>query len=107
MSTTLDRWWLWVVANLLGLTLFVRFAARTWIEPELANEPGASGGEFMVWGLSALPILLLFILAHFAFGFVARGQRQRSGSWRGEIFVGYTLLCWIAAFLFDNAHHGI
>ncbi len=107
MNTKVDRWWLWVGANPIGVALFLRFAAQTWIEPELANEPGASGGASMVWGLSALPVFLIFMLAHFVVGFISGAQRQRSGSWRGEIFVGITILCWIAAFLFDSAHHGI
>jgi hypothetical protein len=107
MLVIIDRWWIWVAANLIGLAVFLHIAAQTWIEPELANEAGASGGEFIVWGMSALPILILFFLAHFAMSFVAHHQRKRSGSWRGEIFVVVTFLCWISAFYFDNAHHGI
>ena len=34
----------WGLANALGLTTFLAFASRAWIEPELANEPGASAG---------------------------------------------------------------
>jgi hypothetical protein len=107
MIATLDRWWLWVIANLIGAALFLHFAIQTWIEPELANEPGANGGEFMVWGLTALPIFLFSMLAHFLVGFLAHRQRGRTGSWRGEIFVGVTLTCWIVLFFYDNAHHGI
>ena len=106
MTSQFDRWWLWLCANVIGMVLFLHFATKTWIEPELANEPGASGGEFMVWGLSALPIFLLFMLAHFAFGLAAHRQFQTRGSWRGETLVCFTLLCWIGVFLYDNAHHG-
>ena len=95
------------MANLLGMALFLYLAVQTWIEPELANEPGASGGEFIVWGISALPIFLLFMIAHLATGFVTNIQRRRTGSWRGEIFVGLTLVCWIVVFIYDNAHHGL
>jgi|GEM_PF-6071296 len=48
MGTTFDRWWLWVVANLIGMALFLHLATQTWIEPELANEPGASGESITV-----------------------------------------------------------
>ena len=106
MLAIIDRWWIWAGANLIGVAAFLHVASQTWIEPELANERGASGGEAIVWGMSALPILLLFFLAHFAMGFLAHNQRERSGSWRGEIFVGVTFLCWAAAIYFDNAHHG-
>ncbi len=106
MRTTVDRWWLWVIVNLIGMAAFLYFAVETWIEPELANEPGASGGEFMVWGVSALPIFLFFMLAHFGISVATGLERRRSGSWRGEIFLGVTLWCWFAVFVYDNSHHG-
>lgn len=106
MGTTFDRWWLWVVANLIGMALFLHLAIQTWIEPELANEPGASGGESIVWGMSALPVFLVFMLAHFGFSIAADHKRRRSGSSRGDIFIGITFVGWVAIFLYDNAHHG-
>jgi hypothetical protein len=106
MAISLDRWWLWLTANMIGMALFLQLALPTWIEPELADEPGANGGEFLIWAASALPIFLLFILAHCALGFVAHRQFRAGGSWRGTMFVGFTLACWIVIFVFDNAHHG-
>lgn len=106
MLAGIDRWWMWVVANLIGMALFLDLAVKTWIEPDLANEPGANVGDGIVWGLTALPILLLFMVAHFIFGVVAHRQRERIGSWRGEMFVGSTLVIWVAIFIVDNAHHG-
>lgn len=96
-----------MVANLMGMAFFLHLAVQTWIEPELANKPGASGGEFIVWGISALPVFLIFMLAHFGFGIAAERNRSRNGSWRGDIFVGITFVGWAAVFLYDNAHHGI
>ena len=107
MGTAFDRWWLWVLANLIGMALFLYLAVQTWIEPELANEPGASGGEFIVWAISALPVFLIFMLAHLGVGVAADRDRSRNGSWRGDIFVGVTFVGWVAIFLYDNAHHGI
>lgn len=106
MAAVLHRWSLWLVANLLGIALFLHFAIPTWIEPELANEPGAGGGAFMVWGISALPILVLFLAAHVPFGLIAYRERETTGSWRGQMLVGATLFCWLVTFLYDNAHHG-
>ncbi|MBV1688023.1 hypothetical protein KRR38_10135 [Novosphingobium sp. G106] len=107
MTTALNRWWLWLASNMIGIGIFLYLGAQTWMEPELADIPGASGGEFVVWGITALPIFLLFFVAHFAFGFGAHRQRKSDGIWHGYLFLGSTLFCWIAAFLFDNAHHGI
>jgi len=106
MLAKIDRWWLWMVANLIGMALFLECAVKTWVQPELVNEPGVNSGEGIIWGLTALPILLVFVLAHFVFGIVAHRQRERNGSWRGEMFVGSTLVIWVAVFFFDNAHHG-
>ena len=96
-----------MVANLIGMAVFLHFAVQTWIEPQLANEPGARGGEFIVWGVSALPDFVLFMLAHFGFAIAADHNRRRTGSWRGAIFLGTTFVCWLAFFFYDNAHHGV
>lgn len=106
MGMTFDRWWLWVLANLLGMALFLHLAVPTWIEAELVNEPVASGGESIVWGLSAFPVFLIFMLIHFGFGIATDQEQRRSGSWRGEICVGVTFVGWVALFFYDNAHHG-
>jgi hypothetical protein len=97
----INKWWLWLALNAGGIALFFTLAVKTWIEPELANGPGASGGAAFVWGLSALPVFLLFIVANLVAGFMA----LRRG--HGAIFVALTLLAWIAAFYFDGIHHGI
>ena len=86
--------------------LFFALAVRTWIEPELANVPGASGGADIVWGVSALPVFLLFIAANLVLGFVALRQLA-SGRRQGAIFVAITLSAWMASFYFDGIHHGI
>jgi hypothetical protein len=107
MMKALDRWWLWLGTNLCGIALFLALAAKTWIEPELADVPGASGGEFIVWGSTALPIFLLFMAAHFVVGFSAHRELADRKSWRGTTVLLLTLGLWIAAFFFDNAHHGV
>ncbi len=103
----LDKWWTWLALNAGGLLLFFTLAKQTWIEPELSNEPGASGGEFIVWGMTALPILLLSLAGHFVFGFSAYREWVDQKNWRGSVFVAATTLCWGGAFIVDNAHHGI
>lgn len=91
-----------MLANTLGIAMFWSFASKTWIEPELANESGASAGNFIVWGFSALPILVLFLLAHAIVGIIALRGKQ---GW--ALPVTLTTACWVAAAVFDNFHHGI
>ncbi len=100
MMARVNKWWLWLALNAAGIALFFALAVKTWIEPELANVPGASGGAAFVWGISALPIFLLFIVANFIAGF--RALRRRHGA----IFAALTLIAWFAAFYFDGIHHG-
>lgn len=103
-----NRGWLrWLAANFIGIGLFLYFAIQTWIEPELADMSGANGGSFIVWGITALPIFVLFMLAHIIAGFRAIKQFTTKRDWRGAMFTAATLLLWTGAILFDNAHHGI
>ena len=93
----------WVLANMLGIGVFLAFASKSWIEPALADVPGASVGNFMVWGTSALPILVSFFFVHLIVGLIALKRMQRD--WALALML--TTGCWIAAAVFDNAHHGI
>ena len=68
-------------ANVLGAAFFVLIASKTWIEPELASTPGASGGAGLVWTMTAVPILLLFVLLDVGvFGWTCI-RRIRNGHW--------------------------
>ncbi len=93
----------WVLANVIGIGAFLALASKVWIEPELASEPGASAGDSLVWGVSALPFLILFFLLHLAVSGMALERRQRA--WALPIIV--TTISWIAAAVFDRAQHGI
>jgi hypothetical protein len=107
MMTRVDRWWLWLALNAGGIALFFVLAVKTWIEPELANVPGASGGAFIVWGTTAFPLFVLFIAANLVLGFKALRELVFDKRRRGTIIVALTLVAWIAAFYFDGIHHGI
>ncbi len=48
--------------NVIGVIVYLQFATQGWIEPEVANIPGAAGGGALLWGISALPTLLAFIV---------------------------------------------
>lgn len=93
-------WLLWLAFNAAGIALFFDLAVKTWIEPELDNGPGTNGGAAVVWGMSALPVLLFFLVANLVACFIAARRRH------GAIFVALTLVAWIASFYFDGIHHG-
>lgn len=93
----------WALVNALGVMAFLAFGARAWIEPELAGEPGASAGDFIVWGASALPVLMIFMVSHLIVGGWAFAKGKRDWTWA----LALTATCWIVAAVFDNAHHGI
>ena len=105
MLIGLSRERFWIAANILGLALYLYFASKTWIEPELRGENVATGGVAMVWGLSALPILLVFFLADgiwFAMG-LARGLKR--GDWRTLPALVVVGLVWLGTVWFDFARH--
>lgn len=60
----------WLLANLAGAMGYLWLASRTWIEPELRGEDVARGGDAIIWGMTALPVLITFVIANFI------------GSWR-------------------------
>jgi hypothetical protein len=93
----------WFLANALGMAAFLAFASRAWIEPELADEPGLSAGDSIVWGISALPVLIIFFVAHLIVGGWALAKMRRDWAW----VLALTVICWMVAAVFDNAHHGI
>jgi len=103
MAILTQRHLWWGLANALGIAAFLAFAAQAWIEPELANESGASAGNFILWGVSALPILVIFLLAHLIVAGWALAQKRRERMW----VLALTATCWIVVAMFDNAHHGI
>jgi hypothetical protein len=87
--------------------MFFALAVKTWIEPELANVPGASGGAFIVWGTTALPLFVLFVAANLLLSIKALRELISDKHRRGIIIVALTLVAWIAAFYFDHIHHGV
>jgi hypothetical protein len=97
----------WVLLNAVGIWAFLHVAAQSWIEPELADAPGASAGAGIAWSVSALPIVVLFGLLHFVAGSIILREAVLTRRWVGAALVLGTGACWVAGFLFDNAHHGI
>lgn len=71
----------YLILNVMGALLFLAVASKTWIEPEVADIPGASGGAGIVWFLSAVPIFVLFVLLDSCFLLGACLYRVRHCRW--------------------------
>ena len=97
----------WVIFNLIGIGLFLKIASLSWIEPELANEPGASAGDAFVWFLTAVPLLALFALGHLIAACAALTKSWRGRKAQPGLILLPTIALWIGAAWFDNLHHGI
>ena len=97
----------WLLANVAGVITFLKLASASWIEPELSNVPGASGGAFLVWGMTALPVFAVFTLANLLWAGMGLAEGLRRQRWTGEALALVVLAAWLAAFVFDGLHHGI
>jgi hypothetical protein len=97
----------WVVANLIGMFVFLEWsAACCWIEPELKDMPGASGGAAFVWGFGPFLIFAAFMLANLGWAAMPDIIKWRERRWRSYIAPLLMLSLWGAAFVFDGLHHG-
>lgn len=94
----------WLAANLVGAGAFLIVASHSWVEPELAHYPGAAGGGAVVWVLSALPILVGFVLVNL--GVLASVYFFRTSSQHIATVTFASLAIWFAAFVLDGLHHG-
>ena len=97
---------LWAIANGAGVFAFLTSAYPTWIEPELKDYPGASGGSAIIWGLTTFPVFLVFFLTNLIWAFRAAYEALRGSDRLPITHASVTLIVWIVAFFFDNSHHG-
>ena len=97
----------WYLAvNTVGAFVFLLIASRSWIEPELADVRGASGGQGLVWFLTVAPVLLLFLLLNASTLVWAGVSRSRQRHWPLSKLSWLSIAIWLCALLVDNAHHG-
>ena len=97
---------LWLAMNAIGIVVFLALASRAWIEPELADVPGASGGDAFVWAGLVFPVLGFVALAHIAFAAVALRRLVKAKQWGEPAVLILSSIAWFVALLFDIAHHG-
>lgn len=96
----------WIVANCIAMCVFLGIASQSWIEPELADIPGANAGAALIWAISALPIFAAFVLANLAWLAASLARRQEGRRWRPAATATLLMAVWAGVFLFDNLHHG-
>jgi len=98
--------------NSVGIVLYLVFAVPCWIEPELADVPGASGGAADVWGLTALPVLAGFVVINAGWLLAELAAVVTKKTWRFSvpllrIPLVVVPVAWALAVLLDFSHHGI
>lgn len=96
-----------LLINTIGVVAYLYFSPLGWVEPQVADIPGAVGGGAMLWGLTALPIFLLCQLINVGAGITSLISRMRWGDWTLSWPVWILVPIWIGAVAFDVSHHGI
>jgi hypothetical protein len=99
LNVARHRWWLGL--NGLSGLVFLFLSSSQWIEPELKDDPGASGGAPFVFALlvlwSVVPIMVLN-LAWLAFS--AR-KAFRDRDWTPPITFAAIAAAWVALVMFS------
>ena len=88
----------YMVANGIGIVLFLLLASRGWRLPEDSDLPVT--GEPMVWSI-ALPVLGVFFLADIVWGVLI----LRSGESKRRLRWLITGAAWLLTICLDFAHH--
>jgi hypothetical protein len=93
-------------ANLVGVVIFLSWSASCcWVELELQDVPGASGGSPIVWVLGPFILCVVCILADFVWAVIALINGFRKRQWLPLISPFVMLGVWTAAFILDGVHH--
>lgn len=88
-----------LVFNAVGIFFYIKNASLAWAIPEEAGLDPAIAGPSMVWGLGALPILLLFLIIDGIWWTVVVSRQQRK--WAAVM----ASCLWAAAIAVDFWHH--
>lgn len=96
-----------LIANCIGVALYLYGASFGWVEPELQDVPGAAGGGAVVWGMFAIPVFLAFLLGNLVSLCWVCLRRLRAGIWAVSAWGLLVLPLWICAIWLDFSRHGI
>ena len=93
--------------NVATMIWYVHVASKYWIEPSLADVPGASGGAFVGWFATAVPIVAWCAVLNWLWvAFECFLPMQKSPRWLGVTILVVPLL-WAVALYVDFSHHGM
>jgi hypothetical protein len=102
-----QRWWIvanalaWLVTNTLGAIAYLWLASKTWIEPQLRGEVVGRAGDALVWGTTALPVALIFLLANLGMVGLSIFTGLRAKNW-SLLFVAFAIgLGWALVMAID------
>ena len=91
--------------NICGALAYLYCASEVWADPQLANIPGAGAGDPIIWGLSALPILLLFLMMNVLFLLWVLFSSVRRRKLRLSFVYAATPVAWVGILYIDYSHH--
>lgn len=91
--------WALLIVNIVAMAFYLKNASLAWAIPEEAGLDPAIAGPSMVWGLGALPILVVFLVVDGAWWYVAASRHME----RWPILLSAVL--WLAVVVFDFIHH--
>ena len=91
--------WALLAANLIGIFFYLKNASLAWAIPEEAGLNPATAGVAMVWGLGALPILVLFLIVDLIWWSVIFPRHLKK--WPASA----ASLLWVLAVAIDFWHH--
>jgi hypothetical protein len=93
----------WIAANVVGAAAYLWIASKTWIEPELRHEAVARGGDGVVWTLTALPVLIAFLVVDLLWLALVVRQMAMTRTLRSAAPMAAMGLLWLDAIFIDLA----
>lgn len=93
--------YLWLAVNVMGMGLYLFFAAALWVAPEDQGTPGGPGDAF-AWLFTVVPVLLVFAVPNLvALSKVIKGYRRTRSLVPVLLWI---VVCsvWLNVLLFDH-----
>lgn len=99
MKLSLTGWL--ILVNAMGATMYLVVASRLWwIEPEVADIPGASGGAAFIWFPVSVCFCVAFLAVNIGAFFVLFRKREKL-----SLYALSASVIWLLTVLIDFMHH--
>jgi hypothetical protein len=89
------------VLNFIGAVVYVVRASNGWAIPQERGLGIPVTGEPFVWAMSIAPVCAVFLVLNLTWGAFILARKR----WQSGIFWLLTIPIWLAAMVFDFAHH--